>query len=123
MTHLLDVNALVALIWTTHVHHHQAKSWSKGKKTALCPISELGFIRTSPLFGASMDDARRALSDFLRDEKPEFVAADIDALHGAVPRTPADSTDIYLANLADAHGMRLATFDSGIRHPAVDLIG
>ena len=31
-------------------------------------------------------------------------------------------TDMYLADLAAKHGARLATFDQGIVHPAVDLV-
>lgn len=90
MSHLLDVNALIALIWSSHVHHAKASAWRKGKTIALCPLSELGFVRvsTGPAFNATMIDARRALADFIQDERPEFVPADIRALDGAPPRPP-----------------------------------
>src|ERR1044071_171434 len=111
MTHLLDVSTLVALIWPAHVHHSQALAWSKGKSIAVCPLSELGFVRisTSPAFNASMADARKALVDFIKDEQPEFIPADERVLDGTPAPTSGKTTDWYLADLAAAHGMRLAT--------------
>src|ERR1039458_2416880 len=47
MTYLLDVNVLLAAIWNEHPHHQHAFEWIKGKNVAVCPISELGFIRIS----------------------------------------------------------------------------
>lgn len=91
----------------------------------LCPITELGFvsISTSPAaFNATMTDARQALEDFIRDETPGFIPADVRALEGVVPATSGKTTDFYLANLAARHGLKLATFDSAIKHAAVDLV-
>lgn len=124
MKYLLDVSTLVALIWPTHVHHNRVLAWRKGKKIVLCPITELGFIRvsTSAALNASMADARRALKDFINDEKPEWVPADLRALDGDVAPTSAATTDWYLANLASAHGLRWATLDQAAKHPAAELI-
>jgi len=38
------------------------------------------------------------------------------------PKTSAELTDRYLAELAACKGMKLATFDSGIKHAAVEVI-
>lgn len=125
MNHLLDVNALIALIWPSHVHHTSATAWRAGKRIVLCPITELGFVRVSTsatAFNATMADARQALADFIRDETPEFIPADGRALDGDVPTTSGKTTDFYLANLAATHGLKLATFDAGIKHRAVDLV-
>ncbi len=121
---LLDVSALVALLWKTHVHHQRAVAWRKDKTIALCPITELGFIRvcTSPAYNLAMNDARKLLSDFIHDEKPEFIPADTRALDGVPAPSSSKSTDWYLANLADAHGMKLATFDGGLSHKAAEQI-
>jgi len=121
VTHLLDVNALIALVWPTHMHHARAVEWLKGKKIAVCPITELGFIRvsTSTGFGATMADARHALADFLKDLAPVFIPADARALDGVAATNSKTTTDFYLANLATAHGVKLATFDAGIKHAAV----
>ena len=124
MSHLLDVNALIALLWPSHGHHARAVAWVAGKKIALCPITELGFVRvaTSPAFGATMTDARKALADFIQDDAPGFVAADARALDGKTATNSKSTTDFYLANLAAAHGLKLATFDVGINHAAVEQI-
>jgi predicted nucleic acid-binding protein len=124
MKYLLDVSTLIALIWPSHVHHSQASVWRKGKHIVLCPITELGFIRvsTSPAFNASMADARKALKDFLKDERPEWIPADLHALEGDVAPTSAKTTDWYLANLAAARGMQWATLDQSAKHSAAELI-
>ncbi len=44
MTYLLDVNMLIAAIWLDHQDHSAVDAWLPGKKTATCPISELGFF-------------------------------------------------------------------------------
>jgi uncharacterized protein len=121
---LLDVNALIALIWSSHSSHARARAWLAGKSVALCPISELGFVRvsTSPAFNASMTDARKALADFIADDKPVFIPADVRVLNGEAAPNSKATTDIYLANLAAAHGMKLATFDTAINHPAAIVI-
>jgi uncharacterized protein len=126
MTHLLDVNALIALIWPSHVHHSKATAWRAGKTLALCPISELGFIRisTNPTgqFNSSMANARQALQDFISQEKPEFIPCDTRALDGVASPSSAKSTDWYLANLAAQHDAKLATLDTSLSHQAADAI-
>jgi toxin-antitoxin system PIN domain toxin len=47
---LLDVNALVALAWDSHVHHAAMRTWfaaNAGRGWATCPITESGFVRVS----------------------------------------------------------------------------
>ena len=114
------VSALVALLWKTHVHYQRAVAWPKDKMIGLCPITELGFIRvcTSPAYNLAMNDARKLLSDFIHDEKPEFIPADTRALDGVPAPSSSKSTDWYLG----AHGMKLATFDGGLSHPAAEQI-
>jgi predicted nucleic acid-binding protein len=124
MKQLLDISTLVALVWPAHVAHSKAVSWRTGKELAICPIVELGFIRvsTSPAFNATMSDARKALLDFLTDEKPEFLPDDQRVLHGQIAPSSAKTTDWYLGNLADAHGMQWATLDAGAKHTAAFLV-
>ncbi len=48
MTYLLDINVLVALFDSAHVHHEAAHRWfaSVGNASwATCPITENGFVR------------------------------------------------------------------------------
>jgi predicted nucleic acid-binding protein len=120
----MDVNSLIALIWPSHVHHTRVTAWRPGKALVLCPITELGFIRvsTSSAFNATMADSRQALADFIRDEKAEFIPADSRALDGATAPSSKATTDWYLANLATAHAIKLATLDAGITHSAAEQI-
>lgn len=124
MTYLLDVNALIAVLWTDHSDHEKADAWLKGKQVALCPLSELGFLRISSHpkgLGAPMADAEKLLGDFVRGVSPQFVPADLSASRLGAPRSDS-VTDLYLAKLAEAHAMKLATLDSHIAHSAVELI-
>jgi predicted nucleic acid-binding protein len=121
MKHLLDVSMLIALIWPSHVAHSRARAWySANKEIALCPITELGFLRvsTSPAFNATMEDARRALKDFIQDESPDWIPDDIRSLDGETAPSSGKTTDWYLGNLATAHGMNWATLDTRANHPA-----
>lgn len=123
MTYLLNVSTIIALLWQTHADHTKVSAWAKGKKLAVCPITELGFIRvsTSKAFNLPMADARKLLEDFIGSV--EFVPDDLRALDGAAAPTSAMTTDWYLANLAHKHGMQWATLDQSAKHPAAVLIG
>lgn len=124
MKYLLDVSALVALLWKNHVAHATACRWAEGKQLAVCPLTELGFLRvsTSPAFNATMDEARAVLEKFLASEAPAFVPADMRALAGEVAPSSAKTTDWYLASLAAAHGMKWATLDTRADHSARALV-
>ena|SRR5688572_3095374 len=124
MTYLLDVSTLIALLWDLHVHNDRATRWQKQAKVAICPLTELGFLRisTQPSFGATVAEARKMLRDWKRAQKPELVPCDLDSLDSDEPPTGARTTDFYLASLAARHGMRLATLDESIGHRAAFLI-
>ncbi len=124
MKFLLDVNILLAAIWDTHAHHTRAKVWLSDKTVAICPISELGFIRISTHqrgYGFSMASARHAVEKFASDMKADRIPDDLPALESH-PRTSDEVTDNYLADLAAKHGLKLATFDAELKHPSAELV-
>jgi toxin-antitoxin system PIN domain toxin len=124
MTHLLDVNVLLAAIWENHPHHHRAFRWLAGKRISVCPLSELGFLRVSTnpkAIHAPMKKARALLQTFLTERDARWIPDDLPALDSH-PRKTEHVTDFYLAALADKHGMKLATLDEKIDHPAVVLV-
>ena len=124
MKHLLDVNVLLASIWANHSRHAEAFAWLEGKTIVLCPLNELGFLRISAnkkAIGAPMAKARELLEKFAAERKAERIDDDLPALESR-PKTSAEVTDQYLANLAASHGLKLATFDEKIKHPAVEVI-
>jgi predicted nucleic acid-binding protein len=118
---LLDVNALIALLWASHEHNARMWKWLDAEgKVAVCVITEIGFLRisTQPVYGATVHHARKMLHDWKIEKKPEFIACDIDALKTAVPPTGTKTTDFYLAGLAEARGLKLATLEKNLGHPA-----
>lgn len=121
---LLDVSTLVALMWENHVHNARVEAWAKGKKMVLCPITELGFVRvsSSPAHNATVGEAREILADFIRDFSPEFIAADLRQLDSKPAPGSGRTTDWYLAELAEKHGLLWATLDGNTKHPAAMVI-
>src|SRR5215472_1237480 len=103
MSHLLDVNALLAAVWTIHPHYSSTDAWLKGKSITICPLAELGFLRISTNakapFNVSMADARKALEKFLSETKAVRIADDLPALDSR-PARSEEVTDHYLADLA-----------------------
>jgi predicted nucleic acid-binding protein len=125
MTHLLDVNILLAAIWDNHPLHERAFTGIKGKRIAVCPLAELGFIRisTNPkaTINAPMDTARELLERFIQERKTSRIPDDLPAL-ASRPAKSDEVTDSYLAELAAKHDMKLITMDARIKHPAATLI-
>jgi toxin-antitoxin system PIN domain toxin len=125
MTHLLDVNLLLAAIWDEHPQHARVFEWLKDKKVGVCPITELGFIRistnTKSSFNAPMKKTRELLEGFLSERAVQRISDDLPALESN-PSKSDEVTDCYLAELAAHHGWKFATMDRGIKHPAVALV-
>jgi len=123
MKYLLDVSTLIARLLHEHEHHARVKAWAKGKELAVCPITELGFLRVSTqAAGLDINDARKILSGWLAQSKPKFIPCDIHAVDGAAAPDGGQTTDYYLANLADKHGMEWATLDEDSNHPAAFVV-
>ena len=107
-----------------HSRHTEAFTWLKGKSIVLCPLAELGFLRISShkkAINVEMDKAREALEKFCTERKAERILDDLAPLDSN-PKTAEQVTDFYLADLASKHGMKLATFDEGLTHSAVQSI-
>jgi toxin-antitoxin system PIN domain toxin len=118
VTVLLDANVLIALLVEDHVHHAAAESWFAGMSSnfATCPITQGSLLRLLIREGQPAAAARAVLSQTMASPRHEFWPDD-------VPYTdvPVDGiighrqvTDAYLAQLARAHGARLATFDQAM---------
>jgi predicted nucleic acid-binding protein len=125
MIHLLDVNVLLAAIWDNHPLHERAFAGIKGKTIAVCPLTELGFIRISThpkaTINAPMDKARELLQRFIKERNAHRIPDDLPALESR-PAKSDEMTDSYLAELAARHDMKFATLDGRVKHPAVVLV-
>lgn len=114
MSHLLDVNFLLACAWQSHADHAKARAWLEAQTSfATCPISQLGFLRVSlsPGYRAGLADALAALEDITTRKGARFTADDLAGNKVHPVTSYSDMTDAYLVALAKAHGLKLATLD------------
>lgn len=121
---LLDVNALVALAWDSHIHHARIREWfdvHAHDGWATCPMTESGFVRVSanprilpaPI---GIDDARRVLVALRGMDGHRFLTDDVSPTDTDFPRVSGyrQMTDAHLLVVARRNGVRLVTFDSGL---------
>ena len=121
---LLDVNALIALAWDSHVHHVRMREWfarHSANGWATCPLTESGFVRvsTNPRVLPSvigMSAALDVLTALRRLAGHRFITDDVSIADGDVPAMLGyrQVTDAHLLTLARRSGMRLITFDAAI---------
>jgi toxin-antitoxin system PIN domain toxin len=121
---LLDVNALVALAWDSHIHHAPMREWFAANSAggwATCPITESGFVRVSSNPKAlpsaiGVSDAREVLAALRAVDGHRFLADDVSIVDPDVPGIAGyrQVTDAHLLTLARRSGVRLVTFDTGI---------
>ena len=127
--YLLDVNVLVALTSTTHVHHQLVKEWfnaSADIQWSVCAFTEAGFVRTvtAPRPGQlSMSEATTVLAQLTKHPGHRYQPINADwqtlcspffkRLYGT-----KQVTDAYLLGLALSEGLVLATLDKPIIHLA-----
>jgi len=126
MRFLLDVNTLLALVVLEHEFHARVARWverlgaSGVSQLATCSITELGFVRVlgqAQQYGSSVAQARELLLKVKNSEGIRwiFIPDDRDISH--LPRwvrTPKQTTDGHLAELARANQAVLATLDRRI---------
>ncbi len=125
MIALLDVNVLIALVDSLHVHHAPATQFFRTAQRegwATCPLTENGLLRITErptaLHGPdSPAAARTLLHSLLSMPGHQFWSDDVSLTN--IRRFPSLSTsraltDLYLLGLAVKHGGRFATFDQNI---------
>lgn len=127
MTHLLDVNALLAALWAPHQHHARFRTWAQTRPGdfAACALTELGYIRVlNAVYGVTVTTAKQQLRSLKSSPSVIFwreAESPVDVLPTWVTKHNQTS-DGYLCALAKRHGAKLATFDTGIKDPAAFLI-
>jgi predicted nucleic acid-binding protein len=123
MNYLLDVNALVALGFSHHEFHDRVVEWIQEQRfppLATCSITELGFVRVlaqAPVYGLTVVQARTLLLRLKKSNAIMFTflsdSHDISHLPAWV-KTPKQTTDGHLLQLAEANGAVLGTLDKQI---------
>ncbi|HTQ69561.1 MAG TPA: TA system VapC family ribonuclease toxin [Solirubrobacteraceae bacterium] len=121
---LLDVNALVALAWDSHVHHARMRAWFAANGPAgwaTCPLTESGFVRVSSNpkvlpSAIGVAAAREVLSGLRAAPGHRFLVDDVSLSDDDVPVIAGHRqvTDAHLLTLARRRNVHLVTFDAGI---------
>ena len=124
---LLDVNVLVALLWSAQESHAKVQSWFKRRSSegwATCPLTQAAFVRivSNPAFSPSAvspGEATQALKKSLAHPNHEYWPADVSYLEATEPFGSQivghkQVSDAYLLGLAIHHGGYLVTMDRGI---------
>lgn len=130
MRALLDVNVLIALLDSDHVHHHRAHQWlgdNIGQGWASCPITQNGCIRimSQPAYPKNLPARQVAarLAEATQHPSHEFWADSVSlagsaSIDWSVVITGRQITDAYLLCLAVSNGGRFVAFDRGIPRAA-----
>lgn len=121
MKYLLDVNVLVAALWSGHVHHDQVHRWLDGlaeNDAALtCGLTEAGFLRViHAAYGVPVAEAKGVLQNFKQQAALGYLLelpSPVEVLP-AWTRSHKQVTDAYLAGVASQAGAKLVTLDRGI---------
>lgn len=115
MTILLDGSVLIALTFSTHVHHEASRAWltTVSEPLATTPITQGTLLRTAVRLGASTAEAFDLLLSLTTSNRHVFWPDDLPyswaILEGVVGH--ADVTDAYLVSMARDQASRLATLD------------
>lgn len=131
MRSLLDVNVLIALLDSDHLHHGRATAWLKQNIRlgwASCPLTQNGCVRIMSQSGYpnTLPPAAVAerLAEAMATKHHAFWPDSVSLLDGG--RIAWNSvlgarqvTDVYLLALAVAQGGRLVTFDHAVPLRAV----
>jgi hypothetical protein len=125
---LVDVNVWLALAYRLHVHHGAAREWfdTLSKQEAFfCRVTQLGLLRivtnrkVMDQDVLSQREAWRLFDRIAADERIAFTSepagADVEFRRLTQASTPSTRmwTDAYLAAIASAGNMTVATMDKG----------
>ena len=132
----LDANVWLALLWSRHIHSEKAKEWferSSEEKFLFCRITQITVLRlltTAAVMGGDlkkMHEAWDLWDKVCADDRIEFLSEPdaiewefrrLSALRSASPKIWVDA---YLLAFASAAGLKLVTFDRGLRARGVEV--
>jgi uncharacterized protein len=126
----LDANVWLALLWSRHIHSEKAKSWferSGDEKFLFCRVTQMTVLRlltTEAVMGKDVKMMREAWSvwdqicaddriEFLSE--PEAMEKEFRELSSLGSPSPKVWVDAYLLAFASVAGLKLITFDQGLR--------
>ena len=126
----LDANVWLALLWSRHVHSEKARLWFEQageEQFFFCRFTQLTVLRlltTEKILGTdakTMSEAWRLWDQIWADSRIAFLA-EPDGLEqefrtrSRLPsRSPKVWADAYLLAFASVAGLKLVTFDRGLK--------
>jgi toxin-antitoxin system PIN domain toxin len=126
----LDANVWLALLWSRHIRSDKAKEWfarSSEEKFLFCRITQITVLRlltTAAVMGndvKKMHEAWELWDQVCADDRIEFLSEPeaiehkfrrLSALRSPSPKVWVDA---YLLAFAAVAGLKLVTFDRGLR--------
>jgi toxin-antitoxin system PIN domain toxin len=126
----LDANVWLALLWSRHIHSEKAKDWferSSEEKFFFCRMTQITVLRlltTPTVMGSDVKKMPEAwvLWDKLRADdriaflsEPEAIEPELRRLSALRSPSPKVWADAYLLAFAFVAGLKLVTFDRGLR--------
>ena len=132
----LDANVWLALLWSRHVHSERAGAWferSSEEKFFFCRITQITVLRllTTPMVMGSdvktMSEAWALWDKVCADDRiallaePEAIEPEFRRFSALRSSSPKVWADAYLVAFATVAGLKLVTFDRGLRSLGVDV--
>src|SRR5580704_3305686 len=132
-----DINVWIALSSTRHAHHLKAVDWLRGQDEidlAFCRYTQLGFLRlltTEAVMGNDTLTQAQAWDEYdqwLKTgsvvvlEEPLRLEETLRSFARPSRSSPKEWADSYLAAFSVASGIRLVTFDQGLKSRLKDAI-
>jgi predicted nucleic acid-binding protein len=123
MKYLLDVNVLIAFGVTQHQFHQRVVDWVRSRRGSVfltSSLTEIGFVRVVAnvaMYDLNVFEARKTLLGIKANATQPLAflsdGNDISSLPAWV-KSPKQTADGHLAQLASTNGAVLATLDEGI---------
>lgn len=126
----LDANVWLALLWSRHIHAEKAKEWferAHEERFLFCRITQITVLRlltTASVMGSDvkkMPEAWELWERVCGDDRvaflaePETIEPEFRRLSSLRSPSPKVWADAYLLAFASVSGLKLVTFDSGLR--------
>ncbi|HEX4543543.1 MAG TPA: TA system VapC family ribonuclease toxin [Candidatus Acidoferrum sp.] len=132
----LDANVWLALLWSRHIHSEKAKDWferSSEEKFLFCRITQITVLRlltTATVMGndvKKMPEAWALWDRVCADDRvaflsePEAIEPEFRRLSALRSPSPKVWADAYLLAFASVAGLKLVTFDQGLRSRSTEV--
>ncbi len=133
----LDANVWLALIWSRHSHSETAQEWfaqSADETFFYCRVTQITVLRlltTSSVMGndtRKMAEAWELWDKVCADDRvaflpePEIIEHEFRRLSGSSTPSPKIWADSYLLAFARVAGLKLVTFDRGLRAKGAEVV-